>query len=375
MMDPSTLHNLFLELLRSAVWQRPANAGLFRGMGEEAWKSLADYSLKQSAVALIADAVSSLPPDSVPPKAVSIGLLLYADKIEESNQKLNRALGAISKDYESLGLPFVLLKGQGNAWYYPNPLHRSPGDLDLLFYRPGDYEKAKQWVVENEYRREEETLHHLGYYYKGVSVEIHHLLIYFTNEKYNKPLKGRFDEIIRRDKLETLRIDDYLINVLPAGFNAFYVFEHLFHHFIHTGIGVRQLCDWMLLLSARRSDIHRDDFTALARQFDLLNPMRVFAHACIKYLGAPPDIFPFDIGKDSRFSDLVMEDILYGGNFGFHREGFGPIDKKLKHKWHRYKQSVRRAWIFGKMSPAHIYYLPVNKFRVFLKARLMKMRR
>jgi hypothetical protein len=364
---------LFLELLRSAIWKQPANPAMFAHTDEETWRSLFEYAATQSAAALITDGVSTLPPNCAPPRLVSIDLLLYTDNVEEQNAKFNRVLAKISDDYASLGLPFILLKGQGNALYYPNPAHRNSGDIDLFFYGDGDYEKAKQWVAKNGYPCEEETLYHLGYHYDGIIIEIHNCLKYFTNEKYNKPLKDKVDAVIGGNMLETIKIGETTVKVLPAGFNAFYVFEHFFHHFTHTGIGVRQICDWLLLLSARHGDINKEAFTATARQFDLLKPMRVFAHAAIKYLGAQPDIFPFDLGADSRFSDLVMNDVLRGGDFGYHHSGIGgKLEQSLRQKWHRYIYSLRRASLFAGMSSQHIAWLPIHKILVFLKAQSLK---
>lgn len=372
-MKETIVHSLFLELLKSAIWNKPADYTKFQHIDGHTWQSIFKYSLTQASAALITDAISSLPEEYMPPRSVLIDCMVVSQKIEDANYHLDNVLKTLVRDYESLNLPFILLKGQTNAIYYPNPSHRSSGDIDLYFYREGDYYKVKKWISDNGYECEEETLYHQAYYYENELIEAHNTIIYFSNEKYIKILESKVDEIIRDDSFQTIQINGVSVKVFPVEFNTFYVFGHLFHHFVHTGIGFRQICDWLLILKNRHSDIDNNRFTALAKQFDLLNPMRVFAHACIKYLDASPEIFPFDIGNDTPYSDLVMDDVLKGGNFGNYRpEVNGQLSKKLNERWHRYKITVKRVSTFRKMSPEHIGTLPIKKLIVFVKDKMMK---
>jgi hypothetical protein len=373
-MSDTDIYPLFLELLRSALWKKPADPALFHNLGEEAWQSLFEYSITQSATALVVDGISTLPLDCVPPRQVSIDMLLSVDNVEEANAKLNRVLAKVSDDYVSQGLPFILLKGQGNALYYPDPTHRSPGDIDLFFYRDGDCEKAKRWAEKNGYPFEKENVKHSGYHYDGLLIEIHHAAMHFLYRKYNKRFRNKVEEIVRDNQLETIQICDTIVKVFPAEWNAFYVFAHLFHHFISNGIGLKQVCDWLLMLSARRNDIDKERFTAMARRFDLLKPMRVFARLGVKYLGASPDIFPFELGEDSRFTDLVMDDVLRGGNFGYHRAEYQKhkLSLTLKHKWYNYSYRVSRAFLFVGMSFYHIALRPLYEIYYFFERQCKK---
>ncbi len=364
------LRPLFLELLSAAIWNRPAEAALFDGVDSETWKALVRHAHVQRVSALIADGAASLPPGSAPPKAIAISLLLAAEKIEEANRSLNKSLADISHEYASRDFLFLLLKGQGNALYYPKPLHRTPGDLDLFLYREEDYRRAKKWVFEQGYPRESENMQHLAFDWGNAHIENHRYVTYFTNEKYNKHFGLLVKRIVDNGDFETVQIGETAIQVLPAEFNAFYVFEHLFGHFIHTGIGLRQVCDWLLILSARRSEIDEKRFTALAQQFGLLTAMQTLAHACIRYLGAKPEIFPFPLDMENRYRDLLMEDILRAGHFGFYRPEVKKTKGKWSGRWHRYMHSVKRTFVFGDLAPSHIRILPFTKLILRIKLSL-----
>lgn len=369
-MNKSDIYPLFLELLSSVILNRPVRESLFEKVSKETWTSLIRYAGIQRVNALIADGVAKLPATFAPPRPLSVLLLLQAEKTEEANRKLNSVLTEIVREHEVADMPFVLLKGQGNALYYPNPLHRAPGDLDLFFYRPGDYEQAKKRVIEKEYPLEEESIKHQGYNRGAVHIENHKTVEVVHLKKIDKKLQQKVRNITEQENFEIIRIDETPVRVLPAEFNALYLFMHLFHHFVYFGVGIRQICDWIFFLSARHAEIDKKGFKETAQEFNLLRPMRVFAHAAVKYLEIPPEIFSFELGEYTPYSDLVMNDILDGGHFGFYRSGKKRPEGKWSGRWFSFKHTVQRSLAYGPIAPSYIYTLPLFKLSTRLKLTL-----
>lgn len=367
MKPPSKEVSLFLELLSASIWQQKPDTSLFKETDEATWKSVVQYARKQSVPALIADGMGMLPSDLQPPRTIRLSLALAADKTEQLNLLLNNTLAKVSADYLAAGFPFILLKGQGNARYYPNPLHRNPGDLDLFLYRPGDYERANRWITALDYRLEEASRTHRSYDRDKVHIENHHNILYFELPKHNRLLAQELGKIIRSQQFETITIADAAIKVFPADFNLLYIFMHLFHHFVYGGIGLRQICDWLLMLSALQGKIERRTFLIQAEQFGLLYPMQIFAHLTIRYLKADPRLFPFEIGEPGRFPEKVMQDILHGGNFGHHHSN---PDRRTTWggRWKRYKIAVARSLTFGSMAPGHFF--PIIFSMLFRRIRI-----
>ena len=359
------LQQRFLELLSAAIWQRPANESLFLEMNEAQWKTLAYNSTKQRVNALIVDGINTLPAHCLPPRSVLLSLMLQTEKIERENLRIDQAVVQLHREHEAENLPFVLLKGQGNALFYPVPRHRTPGDIDLLFYRPGDYERANSRV---QAPLDKENGFHTSYERDGIHIENHYLLTRFHSSKQDRRLSRELDDIIRNDRFALAEIEGTSVRVLPAGFNDFYVFAHLFRHFVFIGVGIRQVCDWLLILRAHRGQIDRDCFTKRAAAFGLLKPMRAFAHATVTYLGASPDLFPFDLGEAVPHSRFIIEDILKGGSFGLHHPNIKLRKSVLGARLERYKLSASRSLHILALSPG--YCLRLFSAGLFVRLKL-----
>lgn len=353
--------SLFLELLSAAIWQQRPDPSLFEQVDEATWNAVMQHAIRQSVPALVADGVQMLPHAMKPPRKIALSLALMAEQTEQLNRRINHTLATVHEEYLAADFPFILLKGQANARYYPNPLHRTPGDLDFFLYRPGDCERANRWIISHHYQLEVAGHTHWSYDRDGVHIENHHEILNFELSKHNRLLHEIVSGIIQSKNFETITIDGATLHVFPADFNLLYLFMHLFHHFRYSGIGLRQICDWLLALSALHQKIDRTAFVTRARQFDLLRPMQIFASLAIRHLKADPTIFPFDIGKETRYAEMVMEDILRGGNFGLHH-----TDKNQRYipntRWHRYKTVVSRSCIFGGMAPTLFLPMPFTKF-------------
>lgn len=106
-----------------------------------------------------------------------------------------------------------------------------------------------------------------------------------------------------------------------------------------------------MMLEGRQHDIDKVYYNTLAETFGLKDAMISFAGMAIRYLGANPSIFPFDL-PNTILADEVMEDILQGGNFGYHHQGRDLQLNKIG-QWHRYIASIRRAQKFSPIAPGY----------------------
>jgi hypothetical protein len=155
--------SLFLELIKSAIWNRKAEETLFTDIDEQIWTELVSFAESQSVSALLYDGIMTLPESVWPDRKIIYKLFLQTQFIEKRNRRFNEELKNIFWEYEKLNTPFILLKGQGNALFYPIPNHRSPGDIDLYLFNKGDYQKVNRWAVSNGYEMDDENIHHQGF--------------------------------------------------------------------------------------------------------------------------------------------------------------------------------------------------------------------
>lgn len=359
---------LFSELLSAAIWNRPVNASLFKNIDGNGWKNIYKHITTQGVSALIADSIQTLPLEYQPPKPLLYPLLLSIEKTENLNLKLRENLVEITSIYKGRNIDSILLKGQGNSLVYPKPLHRPPGDLDLFLYRPEYYTRAKEWLKEENISHGKESTQHIDFDWKQTHIENHHSLINLPQKTYNKILNEYIQEIVDNHLYESIFINGMKIKRLPAMFNTVYVFLHLFKHFIDVGIGIRHLCDWILLLNYYKKDIDKKEFMDLVNKLDLLKPMQNFAAVSMVLLNAPKDIFPLDVPEKTHFTDKIIQDIKDGGNFGYHHAEITTKDTR-KDRARRYLFAMQRSVKFGMMSTQYFYPQLIQRInnRIYLK--------
>jgi len=306
-----TANSYFLHLLSAAIWDRTLEAHVFEGIDKTVWKEIANLAYKQSVRALIADKVLSLPAQCLPPSDITLRFISVVEQTKQVNRKMIDLLKELQVEYMREGFPFLLLKGLANGVNYPEPLLRNPGDIDLLLYVKGDYERANEWLTQKGVEIEHGGAVHNIYIRNGIAVENHSHSTYFSNWRYNRRFKRVEKDVLKKGEFATVELDsDFLVPVLPVTFNAFFLFQHLFIHFVNLGVGVRQICDWVLFMHKHRAEIDSDEFTRLATDFALLYPMQLFSRIAVDHLGAPESIFPFPMISNNRHAEMVMHDIM-----------------------------------------------------------------
>lgn len=358
--DNPTINHLFLNLLSAAIWNKPADVALFEGIDTKTWNGIMDMARQQTVSALIADKALSLPKEGLPQKALSIQFMIIIQQTEALNRKMIQVLKDITQEYQEADFSFCLLKGLANGVNYPSPLLRNAGDIDLYLYRKGDYKRATELYTAKGFKIEDGSITHNKFIKDGVWIENHSRITFFDHKKYDNLYKEWEKKLSEKENFTYVQINGLTVRQLPVEMNAFFIFYHMFLHFVHDGVGFRQFCDWILFLSKHKDEIDPVLFTELAKSYALLYPMQVFARAAVKYLDAPDIIFPFEMIQDEKYADWITKDIIESGNFGFHRSDKQRPKEKFRGMWFSYKRIIRRSARFGVISRDHIRLLPIN---------------
>ena len=364
------VQSLYMLLLKSSLWKSAVDPTLFEGVGPNEWQNILKLSTRQRTTAFIAHSIQSLPQTFLPSKSQQWKLILETEKIEEANRRLNGMIAFLSNEYLSIGIPFVLLKGQGVALSYPDPTKRTPGDIDLFFYKEQDYPKANEWVHQKGYEQEPESIKHLGFNIEGIHVENHRFMATFHRPKYNRIFLKECEKIVAGSEWVEENIDECNVRLLPHTFNACFLFIHLFHHFMHLGISMRQLCDWMLHLSVHKDHINKQEAARLLKLLALDRPASLFAGVAVNYLGAQPGIFPIEPLFHPVHTKKIVKDLLEGGHFGFYHPGKKRPQGQWAGRAHSYLTTVKRSLKMVRLAPEHIaclpYYKLINRIKITL---------
>ena len=309
---------IYFSLLRCAIWgSKPA---LPRALSIEEWNSIYAISKEQTVSGIMLDTISKLPADQKPPKQLLLQWVMLYKQIQSSNSKINSILVEVLTKLEENGIESYLLKGQGIAQNYPNPINRVCGDIDLYF-TAGNFEKAMEYfgTLDEEIEFSPEASH-AETSYKGIKLELHKKSATFYTKKLQKRFNAISDKLISNNRTY-VTINDKRIAVLPPLLNALQLLSHMLRHIITSGLGLRQVCDWVLFINKDSCKIDKEEFMTAMKELDLLGTYKAISAIAVDYLGLPAEKVVCEItDKDKKEAKKVLNLIMRYGNFGHYGE-------------------------------------------------------
>lgn len=355
----------FFALLRTGLWHTPIDTALFSE--ETHWDIILKMATMQTVSGVLFDGASTLPTDQQPATALMRKLYQTTLRIEQSHKVLNTAIEQIVPALQREGIRSILFKGQGVAQNYPNPLRRQCGDIDL-YVGQKNCKKAMDILISIGAKPENKTKKispkHENFDYAGVSLELHFRAEKLRNPLANPDFQRWTQKHLWAEELQVWKNNEVDVHLPPINFDALYIFNHAFHHFIAGGISLRQLCDWMLYLHKFKDRIDKDELLTDLKTLGMLKPWQTFGCILVHQLGLPQEEFPFYNPEYTKASEVVLNKILQVGNFGFynsehskHPSGF------LRGKWH--SLYVEQRWLSDMffIFPKDILFFYINYWR------------
>ena len=342
----------FISLLKCGLWGTHPTAAEFVNAD---WPAIVKIAKEQCVSALITDAMNELAAGGVPiDKPLLYKINFDAVRIAQRNTQLNATLAEITELLNSSEVPTVLLKGQGVAQNYRKPEQRMSGDIDL-YVGEKNYDKAVN-VLQEKYSKhagDVETKKHYSLDIGTTRVELHRQADHLSN-----PLENSYFQRFTKRYLQNTACTR---QTPPPQFDALFIFNHLFHHYLIQGVGLRQLCDWARYLYIRSNEIDMQQLKTDLQKTGLLKAWKIFGFIAVDTLGLPVENFPFYEHRTSQ-GEKVLENIFTGGNFGYYnpelgRRPKGYIASKLFTVRRTYQQFFKNISIFpGKIVPKLFIY-------------------
>ena len=274
------------------------------------WETVMQESCQQAVALQVFDVVGKY--RRYMPETVYQDWFRIAMKSMRNNLRVQQGQKELVQLLEKGGYPYVILKGTAAAAWYPRPELRTLGDVDFLI-DPAHKEKLDQKLVAAGYvGGGYEHGCHVVYRKPGVHLEMHvepagipcgesELLI----REYLKdvPYRGIAYQFEGAEGYHPQAADHGLILLL-----------HIQHHMLGSGLGLRHLCDWAVFVQGTyRQEFWENRLLPLLREIGLLRFAAVMTKVSAKYLGS---VCPGWAYADETVVDMVIEDILIGGNFG-----------------------------------------------------------
>ena len=313
------INQLFLESLGASLrgervqWENPLEA--------EDWAALFQLAQAHHVLPMIFEAVYACPAA----KRADAQLMLLA-KRQTMQSVMMQAMKtgeflALMKHLQAAGVTPCVVKGAVCRSLYPSPDHRISGDEDVLI-PPEQFERCHEAMLAfgmqpADLAQDILSAHEVPYGKPGspLYIELHKHLFPPENDAY-----GDFNRFFADAHAHTTQIlvDGTPLTTLCPTDHFFYLICHAFKHFLHSGFGIRQVCDILLFADRYAREI---DWTAVLENCrDIRAEQFVAALLKIgrKYLGFNPNA----AGVPQAWQEIAVDegpmlsDLLDSGVYG-----------------------------------------------------------
>ena len=344
--------SLLFSLLRESLWRNVVIT--INELSAEHAKNLFALAEKQAVLGLLIDALirnNVRMPQREVFKAVG-GL----EQIKRVNYRVNDGVVKLHQIMEKYSVNYAVIKGQVVASYYPDALIRQSGDIDY-YSNPGYYDRSMQavkeiWGIQPEVHGSEK---HADFEYEGNRYEAHFLLTDLHSRQRNKYLQRLIDD----DKRGTIDINGARVRTFSSTLHSLYIFLHFYYHLLELGVGLRQFCDWAMILHTCKDEIDHEAIKKHLKVFGMEKAYRACGAVLVRDLGLPANEFTYELTDyDMRYADKILDVVFYRGNMGHYnkRSGFHGWKHKLEStgiklshfiKFYPLAPSFMRDWAWG----------------------------
>lgn len=312
------MKELFFALIQAGLYER--NFGKFPKLSLQQWKALVAMAHRQTVTGLLYRGVTHLPKQYPLPEEILLQLVAEAETIQRQSQKILKVAEDLTARFQAEGLHPLVMKGPEVAKFYPQPLLRECGDLDLYF-GPDEFEKAV-----------------------SLSGEVHKTpdgSMHFKQDDVDIDLHRRYLDLHSR-KLPEVPSPEATLVMLSG---------HILRHCMGPGIGLRQICD--MAMAHRALAVEPAHLREVYRKAGLERWSKLLYAFLHKYLNVEP------LYDDEVSPQPLLDIVLQGGNFGHYAATRGAAFTKSAFR--RKTDTARR---FLKRVPFSLKYAP----REFLPA-------
>jgi hypothetical protein len=209
-------------------------------------------------------------------------------------------------------IPVVALKGLILREYYPHAELRIMGDADVLVHKQ-DLKRAKKLLKSIGYMIAETTDRHIKLYYNNhPAIELHWLL----NDKEASEEAAYFTDTIW-ENVVTTSIYGAPALILSTEDQIIHLLLHFVQHILITGFGLRQLCDFVLLIEANSNKINWEHIIDRVNSYRLLKFTTAIFIISNKLFNLEIPMCFFTLYSDENNNlELLIHDIISAGVYG-----------------------------------------------------------
>ncbi len=258
----------------------------------------------------------------------------------------------------SAGIKTVVMKGLTTAECYPIPSHRYSSDLDCFLIKDGEHMQAFE---QGNQVMEEHGVQVSRGFYKNSSFDVDGL--YVENHKFCTPFRGnkvleKLERLLQRTMLDgpLTPFEDSNLLFPPPLFSALFIIEHSYSHFLHEGLNLRHILDWMMFSRHHQADVDWAAVDSYIDEFGFRKFYDAYVHVGEFILGKRA--FESLTESEHKMLDSVWEGLDLHETVKGVRGKLNLVGNTLRARW-KYKS-------FTDLSMFHALWIQVKGF-LFIK--------
>ena len=343
----------FLALVKAGLWEKEIRLLPF---GKIDLNEIYRISEEQSVVGVVAVGLEHVT-DVKASQEVLMKFIGSTLRIEKWSRSMNEFIPTLFRLLKDKDVKALLVKGQGVAQCYDQPLRRSAGDIDLLLDAE-NYERAKELLFPqaDDVESEDRFSKHQALKLHGFVVELHGRMPFALSRRVDKVIDEVLEDAVKKGGVDTWRSDGVDVLIPNPDNHLFLVFTHFLHHFFIEGVGLRQISDWCRMLWRYREDLDIKLLESRIRRAGLLTEWKAFAALAVDFLGMPIEAMPFYDERYSAKGHQILKRVISSGNMGHNRDmsyrtRYKGATYKIVATWRRFLDFVYLFPIFPGDSP------------------------
>ena len=338
----SESQQLVLELLRVSTGSQ---ASLQQHYTDGQWLEAMDIANDQAILGVLLTAMEGIEDKSLlPSKPVLLQWIGNGQIIEQTSQKMVEAAETVINYFHENGFSCWILKGSAVARFYPQPLRRLSGDIDVWL----DGGRKKIYDFARAYDKDGKlygvNYHHIHFHL----IEDVHIEAHIWPSFLSSPLRN-----YRLHQFCNLHKPTRDTSMPSLAFDRVFILLHCYRHMCGHGVGLRQIMDYFYVLKQGFTEDERKDSVYWIKQLGMKRFTEGLMWVLQQYFGL--EEMYLLMTPDEKEGHFIMKEVMLTGNMGHSdSRNWGSTKTPLS----RLITNTRRNIYLSKHCPQEALWMP-----------------
>lgn len=314
------------------------NLSNFIMMSAAQWTRIGNLARAQCVLGIALDGIDKLEAGKYGatrdlPVSQKLGWIGEVLRIEQGNRHQTSVMNSLAQKWVNEGCRVMVMKGQANGSFYPNPEHRNPGDIDCYLFE--NYQLGNNIAKKAGANVDVSWYKHSQIKYKGEMFENHLLFVHTRDGKRSKCLQ---EELVNALQVKEWRtFSDSSVLLPPTQWNAMFLTYHACGHFLSEGLRLKQILDWAMFLKSYQDDVDWKAFYEYCDKYHFRRFTDAMTAISVYYLGVK--IENEEITTESPYVEKILNSTLYDEDYIYNTG-----ETIWRSRWHVVRSLFRYRW-------------------------------